>query len=135
MMNDYSFDEIEVGHVERFQATVDQNKMTMFADITGDYNPRHTERKVVYGMLTASFLSTLAGMYLPGKGALVLGVNVEMPKPHNVSEGESVITVTGEVIEKVNVLQMLTLKVRITDANGKTLLRGSMKVKVTEDVK
>ena len=132
-MNTYSFDEIEIGQTESFEAVIDQKKMNMFAEITGDYNPRHTDQKVVYGMLTSSFLSTLAGMYLPGKNSLILGVNVEMPNAHNVSEGKSIVTVTGEVTEKINVLQMLTLKVKITDSN-KILLRGSMKIKVTNDV-
>lgn len=134
-MNNYSFDEIQIGHTETFEAVVNQRKMDMFAEITGDYSPRHTKENMGYGLMTASFLSTLVGMYLPGRNGMCLGVDVEFPNAYYVSENETILTVTGEVTEKVNVLQMLTLKVRITGADGKILLRGTMQVKVTGDIK
>ena len=48
-------------------------------------------------MLTASFLSTLAGIYLPGEKSLIHSVETKMIKP--VFIGDELI-VTGKVSEK-----------------------------------
>ena len=69
-MNHYQFEDIYVGLKEEFQVTVSEEMLTQFCSITKDVNPLHTDEtfakekgydsKVAYGMLTASFLSTLA---------------------------------------------------------------------------
>lgn len=76
-MNEYRFEDLEIGQTESFQSTITEEMMRMFCTITGDQNPLHMqelfarekgyENRVVYGMLSASFISTLGGMYLPGK--------------------------------------------------------------------
>ncbi|MDR2656489.1 MAG: MaoC family dehydratase N-terminal domain-containing protein, partial [Oscillospiraceae bacterium] len=68
-MNTYTYDEIPVGHEEQFQAVITPEHMRLFREITGDVNPLHGDAEyaaskgypgmVAYGMLTASFLSTL----------------------------------------------------------------------------
>ena len=79
-MNAYVFEEIAVGLTEGFEVTVTEEMFDRFLDITGDVNPLHNDAafaqkkghpaRVAFGMLTASFLSTLAGVYLPGKNSL-----------------------------------------------------------------
>ena len=76
-MNDYAFYDIKVGFQESFEIKIDASKMEKFLDISKDINPLHNdikfakrmgfEGKVVYGLLTSSFYSTLVGVYLPGK--------------------------------------------------------------------
>lgn len=71
-MNHYRMDDIEVGHKERFVTTVSETKMRGYCDITGDLNPLHNDEsfarekgfdgRVVYGLLNASYFSTLVGM-------------------------------------------------------------------------
>jgi 3-hydroxybutyryl-CoA dehydratase len=134
-VNSFAYDDIAVGQVASFTAMVGPEQMKMFCDTTGDINPLHTEQGVVYGMLTASYLSTLAGVYLPGKHALIYSVNVEFPNRFdlNTEVGESrCITVIGKVVEKIDSFKLLVLKVTITDDVGKKILRGSMKVGVRE---
>lgn len=73
----YSYEDIQVDHVESFMVTVTEDMMQSFCRICGDINPLHRDssyarlkgycEKVAYGMLTASFLSTLAGVWLPGE--------------------------------------------------------------------
>lgn len=80
-MNHYRMENIEVGHKESFVTTIGELKMKCFLDITGDLNPLHNDEtfaknkgfngRVVYGLLNASFFSTLAGMYLPGERCLI----------------------------------------------------------------
>jgi len=59
--------------------------------VSGDVNPMHLDNefaqkfgfvnKVVYGMLTSAFYSQLVGVYLPGKYALLQGINITFQKP------------------------------------------------------
>ena len=75
-MNEYKFKDIKIGLEEKFEVNLTEEMVKAFCNITGDINPLHNDldfakskgynEKVVYGMLTASFLSTLAGVYLPG---------------------------------------------------------------------
>ena len=80
-MNEYQFSEIQIGDQESFIYHLDENKMRLFREISGDENPLHTDidfakekgysENVVYGQLTAAALSTLAGMYIPGKLSII----------------------------------------------------------------
>ncbi len=139
-MNKYSFDEIEVGHTEEFSVVVTEKKMQQFLEITQDTNPLHTDsgfasgkgyrNKVVYGMLTASFLSTLAGVYLPGENSLIHSVEIKFLKP--VYPGDA-LSITGTVAEKNEAVQMLLLKVRIMNQEKKCVVKADMKVGVLHE--
>ena len=103
-MNDLSYEEIEVGHKESFTVTVTEEMMDKFLAITGDVNPLHNDEdyarseghpgRVVYGMLSASLLSTLAGVYLPGKRSLIHEVKIKFAKPVYIGD---TLTVEGTV--------------------------------------
>ena len=90
-MNHYTFEELEIGHEEEFVYELNQEKMDAFKMITNDINPLHNDleyakekgysEKVVYGMLTVSALSTLAGVYLPGEKSLIHSVEINFNKP------------------------------------------------------
>lgn len=139
-MNSYSFDEIEVGMEESFQVTVTPKMLERFREITGDVNPLHTDEAfakakgyescVVYGMLTASFLSTLAGVYLPGEKSLIHSVETKFVKP--VFAGDT-LTIKGKVTEKNDLFPVFTLKVVITNQKNEKVLRGSMQIGVMAD--
>lgn len=139
-MNTYSFDDIHVGQIESFPAKVTVEMMDAFRMLTGDVNPLHTDDafaqergfpgRVVYGMLTASFLSTLAGVYLPGRRSLIHKVEVEFPTP--AVPGDE-LTVSGEVKEKDERFNLLKLAVTIRNAKGQKVCRGKMTVGVLED--
>ena len=136
-MNEYTFDEIAVGASESFAVTVTADMMDRFRADTGDVNPLHNDEafalergytgRVTYGMLTASFLSTLAGVYMPGKWCLIQRVETDFPKP--VYPGDT-LTVTGTVKEKDDTFRNVTLAVRIRNQNGDTVLRGKMRLGV-----
>ena len=73
-MNHYTLAEMTPGLTEEFTVTVTPEMMDAFRAITGDVSPIHIDAdyargrgfpgRVVYGMLGASFFSTLAGVYL-----------------------------------------------------------------------
>lgn len=138
-MNEYRFQDLMLGMKESFSVCVTQEMMDRFRSVTGDSNPLHLEdsyaqekgfaSKVVYGMLTASFLSTLAGVYLPGKYCLIHSVEIEFPQP--VFVGDELV-VAGTVTEKDERFHTITVKVVISKADQKKVCRGKMKLGVIQ---
>ena len=136
-MNNYNFDELSVGMSESFDVTITSEMLENFKGITGDVNPLHNDQdfevskghpgRVAFGMLTASFLSTLAGVYLPGEKSLIQQVETKFANPVYIGD---VLTVKGEITELIESVQRLTLKVTITNQNGKKVLRGKMEILV-----
>lgn len=136
-MNNYTFDELTVGMTESFKVSITEEMLDAFKGITGDVNPLHNDEefakakghpgRVAYGMLTASFLSTLAGVYIPGERSLIQQVETKFAKPVYIGDE---LTVTGEITELVESVQRLELKVTITNQDGKKVLRGSMGILV-----
>jgi 3-hydroxybutyryl-CoA dehydratase len=133
-MNDYSYEDIYVGQTASFDVTISEEMLDGFRALTGDTNPLHVDDefaaakghpgKVCFGMLTASFLSTLAGVYLPGRNALIQMVNVKFANPVYVGD---CLDVTGIVNEKQDTVSRIVLKVRILRGED-TVLRGEMVV-------
>ena len=136
-MNNYKYEEIEVGHKESFSVTVTEEMMDSVCRITGDINPLHNDQeyavskghkgRVVYGMLTGSLFSTLAGVYLPGEKSLIHEVKIKFANPVYIGD---TLTVEGEVTEKHDVYSLIIVKVTIRDGNGKKVCRGTMQVGV-----
>lgn len=139
-MNRYCFEELVVGQEEHFSVTVVQKMLDQFCDITGDCNPLHTDTEfakakgypscVAYGMLTASFLSTLAGMYLPGEKSLIHSVETKFVKP--VYPGD-ILKISGTIAEKNELFHMIKVKVIMTNQNREKVLRGMMQIGVMQD--
>lgn len=78
-MNEFIFSELAEGTKAAFTRKITLEMEDSFREISGDENPLHQDddfacevgngryhSHVTFGMLTASFYSTLAGMYLPG---------------------------------------------------------------------
>lgn len=139
-MKQYQFKDIYVGLKEEFQVTVTEEMLKAFLQITGDVNPLHTdetfakekgyENRVAYGMLTASFLSTLAGVYLPGERSLIHSVESKFTKP--VYAGD-ILTVSGQVTECNEMFSVFTMKTTIVNQKGEKVLRGKMQVGIIGD--
>lgn len=138
-MNEYRYSDITVGMKESFTVTVTEDMMSSFLSITEDYNVLHQNEeyaktkgyssRVVYGMLTASFLSTLAGIYLPGKYSIIHDVSFKLPKPVYIGDR---LTVEGEVEEKHDTFKVIELKVTVLNQENIKVLRGSMRIGLLE---
>ena len=140
-MNEYKFEDIKIGLNKEFKVSITEEMMEMFYKITGDNNPLHNNldyakskgfnEKVVYGMLTSSFLSTLAGVYLPGKYSIIHSVEILFKKPVFISENP--LTVKGTVEEINEVFKQFTIKFEITNNKNEKVTRGTMKVGVLDE--
>ncbi|MCQ2524965.1 MAG: MaoC family dehydratase [Lachnospiraceae bacterium] len=134
-MNQYRPKDMAVGLSESFKVTITQKMLENFLEITSDTNPLHNDAsfakerdykdRVAYGMLTASFISTLAGVYLPGKYSLIQSVETKFVRPVYVGDE---LTVSGTVINTSEAAGQSEIKVLITNQNNEKVLRGVLKV-------
>lgn len=130
-MNHYTLAEMVPGLQQSFTVTVTPAMMDAFAAITGDVSPIHMDAayaqgrgypgRVVYGMLGASFFSTLAGVYLPGEHCLLHSVECRFAKPIFIGD---TLTVTGTVVSVSEVGSEAEIKAVITNQDGKRVTRG-----------
>lgn len=139
-MNHYRFEDLKTGQTEQFVVTVDQKMQELFCQLTQDTNPLHTDEAyaesqgfegcVIYGMLTASFLSALAGVFVPGAYGILHSVEVKFVKP--VYAGD-VLKVTGTVTELNETVRLAVIKAEITNQKGEKVLRGKLKAGVLNE--
>ena len=139
-MNSYRFEDLYEDLSVSFEETVTEEMMESFRQISGDENPLHRNQdfaqsqgykdRVVYGMLTASLISTLGGVYLPGKYCLIQGVEVRFAKPVFIGD---VLEVTGEAVKVDRDLRYLEIKVTIRNQRNEKVLRGLLKAGVMDE--
>ena len=133
------FDEINIGDEAEIVHTVTQQDLGSFVELTGDDNPVHVDqafaastnlgKPVAHGMLVASFISTVIGTRLPGKGALWFEQHLRFLAP--VAVGTQ-ITVRAKVKSKSVSQRILVIETTVDDANGRRVIEGEAKVKVVE---
>ena len=111
-MRGRTYDEISVGDTAYFRKTVTEADIHSFSAATGDFNPIHVDEvyatssalgkkvngRIAQGMLTASFFSTLVGMYIPGKGSLYVSQTCNFKLPVKIGD---TIRAECEVLEKL----------------------------------
>ena len=138
-MNHYRLADLTPGVTESFTVTITKEMMAQFYAITGDNSPIHMDAdyaagsgypgRVVYGMLGASFLSTLAGVYLPGEHCLLHGVDLKFAKPIFIGD---TLTVTGVVDEVNDTFREITIKASIVNQDGKKVTRAVIRAGVAQ---
>lgn len=138
-MNSYTLAQLTPGVAESFTVTVTAEMMEHFYAVTGDHSPIHMDAeyaarrgypgRVVYGMLGASLVSTLAGVYLPGEHCLLHEVDARFAKPVFIGD---TLTVTGKVAEVNDTFGEITVKYSITNQNGQKVTRGLYKAGVAK---
>lgn len=139
-MNEYFFRDLYLGQSESFRVEVTKELEDDFRKMTGDVNPLHSSddfaeeigdgkfrSHVTFGMLTASFYSTLAGVYLPGKYSLIHSLDIKFQKP--VYAGDK-LTVSGEIVSKQDELKLIQIKATIKNQNSQNVSKADIKVLV-----
>lgn len=125
------FSEIQVGDTASVTKTITEADVVNFAGIIGDFNALHVNKdfaeksrfgqRVVHGMLTASFISTIIGTCLPGNNALYLSQEIKFVKP--VFFGDT-ITVRAKVLEKIHGKQRIILQTDVYNQKDELVIAG-----------
>jgi len=139
-INEYSFDEINIGMKKQFNEIVTESMVNDFAKLSGDYNPLHVneeyarktnfKKRVCHGMLLSSFFSRLIGMYLPGKHALLFSQSLNFVNPCFIDDK---IIVEGEIIDKSEGIKMITINTNITNHQKKKIVYGKIRVLIRDN--
>jgi 3-hydroxybutyryl-CoA dehydratase len=134
-MQQYLFSDITIGLKHSFEAEIDEARMQKFLEISGDNNPMHIDPeyarskgmpgRVVYGLLTSSFYSTLVGVYLPGKYALLHSIDVQFSKPVFIGDK---LMITGEVSSINEMFRQIEVKAYIVNQKGEKISRAKIKI-------
>lgn len=138
-MNCFRYCDIHIGQRAEFTVVITDNMMMQFTEISGDTNPVHLDddyatslnykRRVVYGMLTSAFYSTLVGTYLPGQHALLHGMELTFHRPAYIGEE---LRVVGEVMYKNDAYRQIEIKAYITNPDNNKISRAKIKAGVSQ---
>lgn len=138
-MKGYSIDEMYIGQKTSITKTIKDSDVYTYAGLIGDFNPVHMNseyakdtrfgEQIAHGMLTASFISTLVGMGIPGADAIYLGQTVKFTAP--VKFGDT-ITATAEVTEIIKEKRIAKMKTVITNQRGEVVVDGEATVMATK---
>lgn len=126
-----TIDTINIGDSASVSKTVSETDVYLFAGITGDLNPAHTNEvassqtmfkgRIAHGMLSAGFISAVLGMYLPGPGTIYLGQELKFTKPVRIGD---TVTATATVVEKDETKNRLKLETICTNQDGDVVIKG-----------
>lgn len=117
---------------------VDAQQMRQFAELSGDFNPLHTddafarskrfEGRVVYGALLLAKISALIGMQLPGRNSVWASVSLDFLKPLYVGQAAELEAVVVRTSPGTGLVELgLTLR-----RDDKRLMKGRAEVVVVE---
>ena len=134
-INELKYNDIFIGQQESFSINITESMVEKFSNLSGDLNPLHMDNKfaesssfnkrIVHGMLLASFFSRLIGMKLPGKNALYFSQTLNFRSPCYIDDQ---IEVVGEVIEKSDSTQIITVSTTIFNKSKTCLIDGIAKI-------
>lgn len=134
-MEGKTMEQIKIGDEATFQKTISETDVYLFAGISGDNNPAHLNQvvaektifkgRIVHGMLTASLISAVLGMYLPGPGTIYLSQDLKFLKP--VRFGDTILAKV-EIIEKDISKNIITVRTVCSNQNDEIVLDGQAKV-------
>jgi len=100
------FEDLAVGMRETITKTVLNEDVVGFAELSGDHNPIHLSEhfarktrfggRIVHGLYTASLISAVIGMRLPGPGSVYISQTLNFLGPVMIGD---VVDISVEVLE------------------------------------
>ena len=106
----YYFEDLAVGMRETLLKKVENEDVIGFAELSGDHNPIHLSEhfarktrfggRIVHGLYTASLISAVIGMRLPGPGAVYISQTLNFRGPVMIGDEVDVIVEVVELTEK-----------------------------------
>lgn len=132
----YSIKELSVGQQASFAKTISESDIYLFAGVTGDINPAHLNEqyasqtifkgRIAHGMLSASLISAVLGVQLPGTGTIYMSQEVKFLAP--VRAGDT-ITATVDVVALDIEKNIALLRTTCINQEGVQVVDGQARVK------
>ena len=125
------YSELEIGQTSRYQKTVLQDDIIMFAKLSGDLNPLHLDEEyarttqfggcIAHGMYTAAVMSAAMATKFPGPGSLYLSQTLKFRAPVRVGD---ILTVDSELIKKRDRNKSIVVSILVTNQDGQKVVSG-----------
>ena len=104
------FEELALGMRETYLKTVKNEDVIGFAELSGDHNPIHLSEhfarktrfggRIVHGLYTASLISAVIGMRLPGPGSIYISQSLNFRGPVKIGDVVAISVEVAELTEK-----------------------------------
>jgi 3-hydroxybutyryl-CoA dehydratase len=95
-MTQYFFEDLELGMEASMSRRVEESDIAQFAHLSGDFNPIHLSEefaratrfggRIAHGMMTASMISAVLSMKLPGSGTVYLSQMLNFRRPVRIGD-------------------------------------------------
>ncbi len=129
---------MKLGDKASFSKTITDADVTIFAGLTGDFNPVHInsvyakntifKNRIAHGMLGGSLVSTVLGTRLPGPGTIFMEQNLKFKMPVYIGDTLTVEVIFKEVLNSKK--GVIKLENQITNQEGSIVTEGYSIVKV-----
>ena len=125
------YSDLSIGQTAQVIHTITDEDIEAFGKLSGDFNPLHFDEewaettlfkgRIAHGLLTATFISTVIGMKLPGTGTIYLSQSITFLRPVRIGD---TITAKVEVVGLEDETERVTLKSTCTNQHDKVVLDG-----------
>ena len=135
----FDLEDLAVGQHAEFETVIADDDIDRFATLSGDKSPLHVDTafargrgyadRVTHGAYLVALASRLVGMYLPGRNALLLGVQMSFVAP---ALPGTRVRVRGDVEQVSDSVRSVVIKLAIRNVADEALLaRGRLTVGFT----
>ena len=104
----YYIDELKPGMSDSFSHTVTERDIELFGEVSGDMNPAHFDAafaattpfktRIAHGVLSASYISTVLGMKMPGPGSIFISLTTRFKAPVRIGDTVTATCTVKEVL-------------------------------------
>jgi len=104
----HAIEDLQPGMSATFAKTVTEHDIVLFGEVSGDVNPVHFDEafasttpfkgRIAHGVLTASYISTVLGMRMPGPGTIFLGLNIRFKAPVRIGDTVTAVCTVREIL-------------------------------------
>ena len=123
--------ELKVGDQAFFSKTITESDVSLFAGITGDFNPVHVNQtyaektvfksRIAHGTLVAGLLSAVMATQLPGPGAVYISQELNFTAPVYIGD---TVTAQAEILFINLDANRVNIKTTCVNQNGETVIDG-----------
>jgi 3-hydroxybutyryl-CoA dehydratase len=137
----YYIEDLKPGMSESFTKTVTERDVELFGEVSGDVNPVHFDEafaqgtifkgRIAHGVLSASYISTVFGMKMPGPGTIFMSLTTRFKAPVRIGDTVTATCTVREVVpEKRRVMFDCVCKVKdVTVVDGEALVMAPARPK------
>jgi 3-hydroxybutyryl-CoA dehydratase len=104
----YYVEDLKPGMSENHVHTVPEGDIRLFGELSGDMKPAHFDEayaatppfktRIAHGMLSASYISTILGMKMPGPGTIFMSLTTRFKAPVRIGDEVTATCTVREVI-------------------------------------